>query len=57
MFVDDEDEFAEHQERYGYPADVVSRAEQAAAWLTEAVRAGDGPFGGAAAAYLDAVAG
>jgi uncharacterized protein len=27
VFVDDEDEFAEHQAVYGYPADVVAEAE------------------------------
>jgi uncharacterized protein len=41
----DEDEFAEHQVRYGYPADVLSRAEQSAAWLLAVVQAGAEPFG------------
>ena len=27
VFVDDEDEFAEHQVLYGYPADVVAAAQ------------------------------
>ncbi|MFJ2637016.1 DUF402 domain-containing protein [Streptomyces sp. NPDC087422] len=42
----DEDEFAEHQVRYGYPADVIGAAESAAAWLMTAVAEGNGPFDG-----------
>jgi len=45
----DEDEFAAHQVRYGYPAEVVRQAEQAAAWLLAAISAGGEPF---AADYL-----
>jgi uncharacterized protein len=44
----DEDEFAEHQVRYQYPADVIAQAEQAAAWLADAIGSGAEPF---AAAY------
>jgi uncharacterized protein len=51
----DEDEFAEHQVRYGYPAEVISRAEQSAAWLLATVRAGVEPFGTAYRPWLDAV--
>jgi protein associated with RNAse G/E len=40
----DEDEFAEHQIRYGYPAEVIRQAEQAAAELLAAVSAGAQPF-------------
>jgi protein associated with RNAse G/E len=40
----DEDEFAEHQVRYAYPAEVISRAVQTAAWLQEAITAGTEPF-------------
>ena len=28
VFVDDEDEFAEHRTRYGYPAELVAEAER-----------------------------
>jgi hypothetical protein len=42
----DEDEFAEHRARYGYPAHVVDEAERAAAWLHHALAAGDQPFAG-----------
>jgi uncharacterized protein len=41
----DEDEFAEHRDRYGYPAEVVAEAEASAAWLVNAVRAHEEPFG------------
>jgi len=55
VFIDDEDEFAEHQVRFGYPPDVISHAEQAAAWLLAAVSAGLEPFGSAAEPWLDKV--
>jgi uncharacterized protein len=41
----DEDEFAAHRVRYGYPSDVVARAEAAAQWLVGALRGGVEPFG------------
>lgn len=42
----DGDEFDEHQRRYGYPAQVIREAEQAAAWLRHALSAGAEPFAG-----------
>jgi protein associated with RNAse G/E len=48
----DEDEFAEHQVRYGYPDDVIRSAQGAADWLMAAVAAGTGPFGGAHREWL-----
>ncbi|MFD6276353.1 DUF402 domain-containing protein [Streptomyces sp. NPDC060209] len=48
--IEDEEEFAEHRVRYGYPEDVVDKALQACAWLMEAGhRSGDGtePFASA----------
>lgn len=45
VLIVDEDEFAEHQVRYRYPADVVTQAEQAAAWLHQAISTGVEPFG------------
>jgi uncharacterized protein len=42
----DADEFDEHQRQYGYPAEVIREAEQAAAWLRDAIRAGAEPFAG-----------
>jgi uncharacterized protein len=44
VLVVDEDEFAVHKARYGYPADVITQAEQAAAWLHQAITAGVEPF-------------
>jgi protein associated with RNAse G/E len=55
VILDDEDEFAEHQVRYGYPAEVISAAERAAAWLLDAVSAKAEPFGGAYRRWLDMV--
>jgi protein associated with RNAse G/E len=40
----DEDEFAEHQVKYSYPADVVAESERAAAWLQGALGDGREPF-------------
>jgi protein associated with RNAse G/E len=48
----DEDEFAEHQHRYGYPPDVIAAARASAGWLMRAVAAGTGPFGGAHERWL-----
>ncbi len=45
VLIVDEDEFAEHQVSYGYPAEVISQAERAAAWLHRAISAGAEPFG------------
>lgn len=42
----DEDEFAEHRVRYGYPADVVAAAEESAIWLMDAITRARGPFDG-----------
>ena len=45
LFVDDEDEFAEHQVELGYPAEVVALAERWRDLVLSAVAAGDEPFG------------
>jgi uncharacterized protein len=55
VFVDDEDEFAEHQLHFGYPPEVISHAEEAAAWLLAAVNAGAEPFGSVSQTWLDKV--
>ncbi|CAN5284428.1 hypothetical protein BH09ACT12_BH09ACT12_25900 [soil metagenome] len=47
VFVDDEDEFAEHQVGYGYPSEVIGLAEGSCAWVLDAVSAGLAPFDGA----------
>ena len=46
VFVDDEDEFAEHQVLYGYPAEVVATAQASCDALVLAVRAGLPPYDG-----------
>jgi hypothetical protein len=48
----DEDEFAEHQVRYGYPAEVIRRARSTAAELITRVRARDEPFGAVGPGWL-----
>ena len=48
----DEDEFAEHQVRLAYPADLISQARQTCEWLVEAVSARAGPFGQAGVEWL-----
>lgn len=47
----DEDEFAEHQIRYGYPPDVIENAWASAKWLIATMTAGDEPFGSVPARY------
>lgn len=53
--IDDEDEFALHQIRYGYPAEVVTNAQAAADWLASAVEGRVEPFGSAYKRWLELV--
>jgi hypothetical protein len=46
----DEDEFAEPQVSLGYSAEIIDHASRTAAWVVDAVRAGESPFDGKAAA-------
>jgi len=55
VIVVDEDEFAEHQVRYGYPDDVISEAERATAWLLDAISAKAEPFGAVFRGWLELV--
>lgn len=48
----DEDEFAEHQVAFGYPAEVIAQAQRTADELLVAVRAGQEPFGAASRQWL-----
>ncbi len=58
VYVDDEDEFAEHQLSHGYPAEVVTAAEESCAWVLAQVRREHPPFdGGSADRWLDRLAG
>jgi hypothetical protein len=52
----DEDEFAEHQLRFGYPDAVIRRALATAQWLLEVVSAGREPFATIGHQWLSQVA-
>ncbi|MGI5269921.1 DUF402 domain-containing protein [Nonomuraea sp. CA-218870] len=54
LFLDDEDEFAEHQLTLGYPSSIIRQAEETAHWLLQAVGRHQDPFGGAHARWLTA---
>jgi protein associated with RNAse G/E len=54
LYVDDEDEFAEHQVRYGYPDEVIQAARASCDQLVTAVVTEE-PFLSAYKAYLDLV--
>ena len=49
VYIDDEDEWAEHRVAYGYPADVVARLEALAADLAVRVARREEPFDDATA--------
>lgn len=44
VYVDDEDEFAEHQVAFGYPPDVVALAESSCREVRAAVEAREAPY-------------
>jgi hypothetical protein len=46
VFIDDEDEFLEHQATFGYPPDVIAVARASADELEVAVRTGAAPYDG-----------
>jgi uncharacterized protein len=48
----DEDEFAEHQVRYGYPAEVIAQARATTDDLVARITAGDEPFATVGEAWL-----
>jgi len=56
MFIDDEDEFLEHQVRYEYPADVVREARRSADEVLAKVQERAAPFGGQHQVWLDRLA-
>ncbi|QQR99677.1 MAG: DUF402 domain-containing protein [Austwickia sp.] len=51
-YIDDEDEFADHQVRFGYPADLVAATRATADRIFAQVRGGVEPFGGVGQAWL-----
>jgi len=56
VWVDDEDEFADHRTRFGYPDDVVAAAMASCDRVHAAVAAGLPPYDGVAAGWLTRVA-
>lgn len=56
VFLDDEDEFAEHQVSLGYPKDVIEKALETSKWLMEAVEQRREPFGSAGQRWLEMLA-
>ena len=56
VWVDDEDEFAQHQVELGYPDDVIALAVSTAARIRSAVEQGLAPFDGTAEAWLERLA-
>jgi protein associated with RNAse G/E len=46
VWVDDEDEFAEHQVTLGYPADIILSAQRSCEEVLQTVAAGAEPFSG-----------
>jgi len=53
LFVDDEDEFAEHQVAYGYPADVIEAAQASRDQVFAAASARQAPYDGTHRRWLD----
>lgn len=53
IHLDDEDEFTEHQVRYGYPAEVVDSARRSSEWLLAAVAGDTEPFAGGYRTWLE----
>jgi uncharacterized protein len=51
VLVVDEDEFAEHQVKYGYPADVIASALASCAWVAANITTAE-PFASAYRPYL-----
>ncbi len=52
VYIDDEDEFAHHQVKYNYPADIITTAQQTCDWLATAVTTEE-PFLTVFKTYLD----
>ncbi|MEX0873926.1 MAG: DUF402 domain-containing protein [Actinomycetota bacterium] len=56
LLLDDQDEFEEHKELYGYPEDFVEKAVATEDWLMEAVEQRREPFGSAGQPWLEMLA-
>lgn len=53
IWVDDEDEFAEHQVTLGYPPEIIASARRSCEEVFAAMSAGQGPFDGAAGRWIE----
>lgn len=51
VFLDDEDEFALHQERFGYPADLIARCWRSSADVRDMIARREYPFDGSLHAW------
>lgn len=56
VWVEDEDEFAIHQERYGYPEELIELARASRDQVLEALTHRHPPYNGAAQVWLDRLA-
>jgi hypothetical protein len=56
VWVDDEDEFAEHQVSLGYPAEVIADARASCDRLVALVGGGHPPYDGSAGPWFDVLA-
>ncbi|GLW08498.1 hypothetical protein Misp01_36280 [Microtetraspora sp. NBRC 13810] len=52
VFLDDADEFEEHQRALGYPPEIIAAAEESAGWLMAAVTGRRPPFDGTHLSWL-----
>ena len=57
LWVDDEDEFAEHQVSLGYPREIIDLATSTATAICAAIREPRAPFAGQALPWFDRFAG
>ena len=55
VWIDDEDEFADHRVRFGYPEEVSRLAMDSCDRVVAAVRAGEAPYDGSAQPWLQRV--
>lgn len=53
VFIDDEDEFEEHQAALGYPPEIIALAEESAERVYAAIVAADPPYDGSHRRWLD----
>jgi uncharacterized protein len=56
VWIEDEDEFADHRVELGYPDDVASAAEKSCSRVHDAVLRAEAPYDGSHEPWLDAVA-